>query len=177
MTNPDFLIDYSQIPPASSVAEAIDGFAARADVVTNYYAWRKEAPLAGELFKNELDATTVAIARLEKVHQARLRAGRIPSLRYFLTTHSFDPSEGIRAFLAKFAPQVASYRELVEFDDAGQTTSCPACKRALIRRSWHDILEYNLDGDRCTCGERIAGVFAAGAKHPPWRGAWRRPLR
>src|SRR5688572_21790598 len=30
------------------------------------------------------------------------------------------------------------------FDDEGQTTCCPACGTALIRRSWHDILEYKL---------------------------------
>jgi len=34
------------------------------------------------------------------------------------------------------------------YDDEGQTTYCPACQRRLIRRSWHDILEYNLNGDR-----------------------------
>src|SRR5262249_24988764 len=45
-------------------------------------------------------------------------------------------------------------------DDAGQTTYCPACKEVLIRRSWHDILEYNLDGDCCSCGTTIPGRFA-----------------
>jgi pyruvate formate lyase activating enzyme len=47
-------------------------------------------------------------------------------------------------------------------DSEGQTTYCPACKRALIRRSWHEILEYRLDGNRCSCGEVIPGRFAAG---------------
>jgi pyruvate formate lyase activating enzyme len=61
------------------------------------------------------------------------------------------------------------------FDDAGQTTRCPACKRVLIRRSWHDILENNLDGDQCACGERIAGVFAPRSQLKPRRGARRRP--
>ncbi|HEY3154014.1 MAG TPA: AmmeMemoRadiSam system radical SAM enzyme, partial [Candidatus Binatia bacterium] len=45
------------------------------------------------------------------------------------------------------------------YDDEGQTTYCPACERRLIRRSWHDILEYNLNGDRCPCGEPIPGRF------------------
>jgi pyruvate formate lyase activating enzyme len=45
------------------------------------------------------------------------------------------------------------------FDEEGQTTFCPACRGVLIRRSWHDILEYNVDGDRCSCGEQIPGRF------------------
>ena len=45
------------------------------------------------------------------------------------------------------------------FDDDGQTTYCPACRRALIRRRWHDILEYKLSGDRCSCGQKIPGHF------------------
>jgi pyruvate formate lyase activating enzyme len=60
------------------------------------------------------------------------------------------------------------------FDDEGQTTYCPACKSVLIRRSWHDILENNLNGDRCACGARIAGVFANGSQFKPR--APRRPL-
>jgi pyruvate formate lyase activating enzyme len=47
------------------------------------------------------------------------------------------------------------------FDDEGQTTFCPACRAALIRRSWHDILDYRLIGDRCACGQKIPGRFAA----------------
>jgi pyruvate formate lyase activating enzyme len=47
------------------------------------------------------------------------------------------------------------------FDDEGQTTCCPACGTALIRRSWHDILEYKLDGNRCRCGNTIPGHFTA----------------
>lgn len=47
------------------------------------------------------------------------------------------------------------------FDDEGQTTRCPACGTALIRRSWHDILEYSLDGNRCPCGNTIPGCFPA----------------
>ncbi len=45
------------------------------------------------------------------------------------------------------------------FDEEGQTTFCPNCRRALIRRSWHDTLEYHLVGDRCPCGEKIPGYF------------------
>jgi pyruvate formate lyase activating enzyme len=47
------------------------------------------------------------------------------------------------------------------FDDEGQTTYCPACGKALIRRSWHDILEYRLDGNSCACGQTIPGYFSA----------------
>ena len=45
------------------------------------------------------------------------------------------------------------------YDDEGQTTYCPACQRPLIRRSWHDILENRLNGERCPCGEVIPGRF------------------
>jgi pyruvate formate lyase activating enzyme len=45
------------------------------------------------------------------------------------------------------------------FDDEGQTTYCPACGRAVIRRSWHEILEYHLTADRCPCGQKIPGYF------------------
>ncbi|HWH80240.1 MAG TPA: AmmeMemoRadiSam system radical SAM enzyme, partial [Candidatus Binatus sp.] len=44
-------------------------------------------------------------------------------------------------------------------DGEGQTTYCPACQRALIRRSWHSVLEYRLDNDCCTCGAVIPGRF------------------
>jgi len=46
------------------------------------------------------------------------------------------------------------------FDDEGQTTYCPSCGKALIRRSWHDLLEYRLQGDRCPCGQKIPGYFS-----------------
>lgn len=49
------------------------------------------------------------------------------------------------------------------FDDEGQTTYCPSCGRALIRRSWHDLLDYELIGDRCPCGEKIPGLFVSRA--------------
>jgi pyruvate formate lyase activating enzyme len=61
------------------------------------------------------------------------------------------------------------------FDDVGQTTCCPACKRVLIRRSWHDILEYNLKGNQCSCGHTIPGVFAEQANIYSRRAA-RRPV-
>ncbi|MEK7340831.1 MAG: AmmeMemoRadiSam system radical SAM enzyme, partial [Candidatus Binatota bacterium] len=53
------------------------------------------------------------------------------------------------------------------FDDEGQTTYCPSCSRSLIRRSWHDILEYHLQGDRCPCGENIPGYFPINEKATP----------
>ena len=54
-------------------------------------------------------------------------------------------------------------------DSEGQTTYCPACHRALIRRSWHEVLENNLDDDRCRCGETIPGRFGAALKSPQVR--------
>ncbi|MFQ5683986.1 MAG: AmmeMemoRadiSam system radical SAM enzyme [Candidatus Binatia bacterium] len=45
------------------------------------------------------------------------------------------------------------------FDDEGQTTFCPSCGCALIRRSWHDILENHLVENHCPCGEKIPGHF------------------
>jgi pyruvate formate lyase activating enzyme len=48
------------------------------------------------------------------------------------------------------------------FDEEGQTTYCPACGRALIRRSWHEILEYHLVNDHCACGQEIPGYFLRG---------------
>ena len=48
------------------------------------------------------------------------------------------------------------------FDEEGQTTYCPGCGRALIRRSWHEILEYHLVNDHCACGQKIPGYFLRG---------------
>ena len=45
-------------------------------------------------------------------------------------------------------------------DNEGQTTYCPACQRALIRRSWHEVLDNQLSGNRCPCGAAIPGFFA-----------------
>lgn len=44
-------------------------------------------------------------------------------------------------------------------DGEGQTTACPACQRVLIRRSWHEVLENHLVGNRCPCGASIPGRF------------------
>lgn len=48
------------------------------------------------------------------------------------------------------------------FDEEGQTTYCPGCGCALIRRSWHEILEYHLVNDHCACGQEIPGYFLRG---------------
>ena len=45
-------------------------------------------------------------------------------------------------------------------DDEGQTTYCPACHRAVIRRSWHEVLDYRLNGSQCSCGAEIPGFFS-----------------
>ena len=45
-------------------------------------------------------------------------------------------------------------------DAEGQTTRCPECKTALIRRSWHDIIENKLSNSRCRCGQIIPGRFS-----------------
>jgi len=45
-------------------------------------------------------------------------------------------------------------------DAEGQTTRCPECKTALIRRSWHDIIENKLSDSRCRCGQIIPGRFS-----------------
>jgi len=55
------------------------------------------------------------------------------------------------------------------FDDEGQTTYCPSCRRSLIRRSWHDLLEYRLVGDHCPCGHAIPGYFPMGEEAVPGR--------
>ncbi len=49
------------------------------------------------------------------------------------------------------------------YDDEGQTTYCPNCHQGLIRRSWHRILDYRLDGSHCRCGAEIPGRFGSGA--------------
>ncbi|MFZ0529369.1 MAG: AmmeMemoRadiSam system radical SAM enzyme [Propionicimonas sp.] len=50
-------------------------------------------------------------------------------------------------------------------DPDGETTSCPGCGTALIRRDWYRILAYRLTADgRCPeCGTGIAGRFGAAA--------------
>jgi pyruvate formate lyase activating enzyme len=49
------------------------------------------------------------------------------------------------------------------YDDEGQTTYCPACGAVLIRRSWHDVVEYHMQDNRCMCGEEIPGKFTPDA--------------
>ena len=45
-------------------------------------------------------------------------------------------------------------------DPAGQTTFCPGCDLAVVRRSWHTAQECLVQGGRCPkCGEPIAGVW------------------
>jgi len=45
-------------------------------------------------------------------------------------------------------------------DQEGQTTYCPACKKSLIIRDWHSIINNRLNNDLCPdCGYRIAGIF------------------
>ena len=58
----------------------------------------------------------------------------------------------------------------------GDTTYCPACKTAVIRRDWYNILDYAVDnrGHCQHCGATLAGRFAAFGK--PF-GARRIPLR
>lgn len=46
-------------------------------------------------------------------------------------------------------------------DSAGQTTYCPACGKALICRSWHEVTEYTFANGRCACGTLIPGRFVA----------------
>jgi pyruvate formate lyase activating enzyme len=45
-------------------------------------------------------------------------------------------------------------------DDEGQSTYCPRCRQALIRRSWHEVLDYRLNGSQCRCGAEIPGRFS-----------------
>ena len=42
----------------------------------------------------------------------------------------------------------------------GANTTCPGCKRVVIRRSWHDILLNDAPEGKCRhCGTQLAGVF------------------
>jgi pyruvate formate lyase activating enzyme len=51
-------------------------------------------------------------------------------------------------------------------DEAGGSTYCPSCEKALIRRDWYDIRGYHLgdDGACSACGTRIPGRFGKFAK-------------
>jgi pyruvate formate lyase activating enzyme len=55
-------------------------------------------------------------------------------------------------------------------DEVGETTVCPGCGQAVIRRDRYEIRDYGLDaGGRCAaCGARIPGVFDG------WPGDWGR---
>lgn len=45
-------------------------------------------------------------------------------------------------------------------DHEGQTTYCPNCSTALIKRDWHSVLSNNLRNGECgKCGAKIPGVF------------------
>ncbi|MBM3839866.1 MAG: AmmeMemoRadiSam system radical SAM enzyme [Verrucomicrobia bacterium] len=46
-------------------------------------------------------------------------------------------------------------------DAKGQSTYCSHCQRLLIERDWHELDEWNLDGDGCCtfCGAPLAGHF------------------
>ncbi|MEW6508780.1 MAG: AmmeMemoRadiSam system radical SAM enzyme [Bacteroidota bacterium] len=45
-------------------------------------------------------------------------------------------------------------------DADGQTTYCPSCNSALIKRNWHSVLKNNLYNGSCQkCGKSIAGIF------------------
>jgi len=48
-------------------------------------------------------------------------------------------------------------------DAEGQTTYCPSCRQAVIRRSWHDVVTNRIDAGRCPCGALIPGYFGAPA--------------
>ena len=50
--------------------------------------------------------------------------------------------------------------------EESQTTYCPHCRKGLIRRSWHDLLTYEIspEGNCKYCGTRIAGHFLRPAK-------------
>ena len=43
----------------------------------------------------------------------------------------------------------------------GETTFCPGCKRAVVRRDMFSVLSSHLDAGKCrSCGAKIAGVWA-----------------
>ncbi len=59
-------------------------------------------------------------------------------------------------------------------DEAGGSTSCPACGVLLVGRDWYDITAWNLHKGACSaCGTKIAGVFE---DRPGDWGRRRRPL-
>jgi pyruvate formate lyase activating enzyme len=47
----------------------------------------------------------------------------------------------------------------------GANTYCPKCKNLLVRRSWHDVLEFRIKDGACPkCKFPIAGVWTNDAK-------------
>jgi pyruvate formate lyase activating enzyme len=44
-------------------------------------------------------------------------------------------------------------------DEEGSTTYCPKCKKALIRREGFRVIQNKLINGRCSCGEKIPGVW------------------
>ena len=44
-------------------------------------------------------------------------------------------------------------------DNEGDTTFCPKCKKALIKRKFFSITENKLMKGKCPCGEKIVGVW------------------
>ncbi len=47
-------------------------------------------------------------------------------------------------------------------DAEGDTTFCPGCNAAVIKRDWYEVLSFDLIEGRCrTCGTDVAGVFEA----------------
>jgi pyruvate formate lyase activating enzyme len=46
-------------------------------------------------------------------------------------------------------------------DSIGQNTYCPECKKPIIKRDWHSIIENKLKNSHCPyCNELIAGIFS-----------------
>ncbi|MBD3263054.1 AmmeMemoRadiSam system radical SAM enzyme [Candidatus Woesearchaeota archaeon] len=44
-------------------------------------------------------------------------------------------------------------------DDEGSTTFCPACKKLVIKRHGFNIAENKLKEGKCSCGEKIPGIW------------------
>lgn len=46
------------------------------------------------------------------------------------------------------------------WDEIGHTTFCPNCKKPIIKRNWHDLVEEHINKNRCAfCNYEIKGVF------------------
>jgi len=47
----------------------------------------------------------------------------------------------------------------------GANTYCPKCKELLVRRSWHDVVEYRIRDGACPkCKSPIPGVWSSDTK-------------